>query len=82
MRLRRDLNDPSLFSKAAPRLYIYSKTDQMVDYKDVQSHAAEAKGKGWSVRTDMFEGSKHVGHLMVDGDRYWEDVKSVVQRNG
>ncbi|KAF2673457.1 hypothetical protein BT63DRAFT_421605 [Microthyrium microscopicum] len=76
-KLRRQLNDPSLFPTSAPRVYVYSKTDDMVRWQDVESHAAEAATKGWSVKTDRFEESKHVGHMVVDAQRYWANVKSV-----
>jgi hypothetical protein len=77
-RLRKDLNDPAMFPKSAPRIYIYSKTDEMVDWQDVESHAEDAREKGWDVKTERFEGSKHVGHLIADGKRYWNDVQSLV----
>jgi hypothetical protein len=76
-KLRRNLNDPSLFPVSAPRVYLYSKADAMIRWRDVESHAAEAAAKGWSVKTELFEESKHVGHMVVDAQRYWNDVNSV-----
>lgn len=76
-RLRTDLNNPALFPLSAPRIYIYSTTDDMIDWKDVESHANEARGDGWNVKTERFEGSKHVGHLITDPERYWNSVQSL-----
>ena len=61
------------------RVYIYSPTDALVDYKDVETHAAEAETKGFSVALEKFEGSAHVAHLRKDESRYWEIVKRTIE---
>lgn len=61
------------------RVYIYSPTDALVDYKDVETHAAEAETKGFSVALEKFEGSAHVAHLRKDESRYWEIVKRTLE---
>lgn len=61
------------------RVYIYSSTDALTDYKDVETHAAEAKNKGFSVALEKYKGSAHVAHLREDADRYWEIVRRVME---
>ncbi|KAI3394368.1 hypothetical protein diail_2834 [Diaporthe ilicicola] len=61
------------------RVYIYSPTDKLSDYRDVETHAAEAKAKGFSVALEKFEGSAHVAHLRKDEGRYWEIVKRAME---
>lgn len=60
------------------RTYIYSREDRMVDFHDVEEHAAEARRKGvvaGEVRVERFEGTAHVAHVRGDEDRYWKVVK-------
>ncbi|KAI9818207.1 MAG: hypothetical protein M1827_000832 [Pycnora praestabilis] len=69
--VRQQLNDPSLMRKDAGRMYIYSKEDKLVRWRDVQEHADEAERRGWRVKREVFRGSGHVGHARVEGQRYW-----------
>jgi hypothetical protein len=75
--LRRDLNLGQYFALNVKRLYIYSKEDKMVWWEDVVDHAVEAKEKGYKVQTELWSGSGHCGHLMIDEKRYWNVVKSL-----
>lgn len=75
--IRRQLNDPSIFNPDAPRTYMYSKTDKLVDWHDVEQHAADAKAAGFDVRTEPFDGSEHVAHAMVDQNRYWSVIEAL-----
>lgn len=61
------------------RVYIYSPTDSLTDYKDVETHAAEAKTKGFSVALEKYESSAHVAHLRKDEIRYWEIVRRTME---
>lgn len=77
---RRRLNSQVLFDRAAPRLYLYSKADEMVWYEDVQEHAAQARENGYeSVNEVSFEGSGHCAHATIDGEKYWDAVRSLVE---
>lgn len=58
------------------RAYIYSETDKIVDWREVEEHTRDAKKKGYNVRVEKFEGSRHVSHVMSDEKRYWEIVES------
>lgn len=61
------------------RVYIYSSTDALTDYKDVEAHAAEAKAKGFSVTMKNYEGSTQFAHLRKDESRYWAIVKNAME---
>jgi hypothetical protein len=61
------------------RVYIYTPTDALIDYKDVEAHAAEAKTKGFSVAVEKYERSAHVAHVRKDEQRYWEIVRRTME---
>ncbi|KAK1143398.1 hypothetical protein N8T08_006726 [Aspergillus melleus] len=76
---RQAANDPSVVrgtgGKDTPRrCYIYSDADELVNWMDIEAHAAEAQSKGWVVRREKFDGSPHVSHMRADPQRYWEIV--------
>lgn len=71
------VNRQELFSKKVPRAYIYSREDAMVQWRDVEDHMAKAKGLGYEVRGELFEGTQHVSHMPKDSKRYWDIVQSV-----
>ena len=74
------INDTSLVRAAnsdrtLSRCYMYSDTDELVDWRDVESHAVNAEAKGWAVRREVFRNSPHVGHMRSEPDRYWSIVR-------
>ena len=75
--IRRDTNNPRLVDVRARRCYIYSKTDDLVGWRDVEDHADDAEARGWNVRKEEFKGSRHVAHVTIHEERYWRTVKSV-----
>lgn len=77
-RVRQDLNDRSVMQGEVKRCYIYSESDPMVGWDDVEAHAQEALNKGFVVRREKFQGSGHCAHVKVDGGaRYWAIVNSL-----
>ncbi|KAI0106177.1 hypothetical protein GGR51DRAFT_559980 [Nemania sp. FL0031] len=60
------------------RVYIYSPGDALIDYRDVEAHAAEAESRGFSVALERYEGSAHVAHVRKDERRYWEIIERIV----
>lgn len=60
------------------RMYVYSEEDELVGWRDVEAHMAEARARGVKVRGEKFAGTGHVGHARGGGnaERYWEVVKS------
>ncbi|KAI1852783.1 hypothetical protein JX265_003269 [Neoarthrinium moseri] len=67
-------NDPGNKAEIR-RVYIYSPSDALIDYRAVETHAADAKTKGFSPKLEKYEGSAHVAHLRKDEKRYWEIVR-------
>lgn len=62
-----------------PRLYIFSKKDKLVPWKDIQQHVLAAKASGLNVRCEIFEESRHVAHMLYDPERYWASIQNVWQ---
>jgi hypothetical protein len=78
--LNNALLDPHLLpwtDERTPRLYVFSKNDEMVSWLDVKAHAEKARSLGMKVRTELFETSKHVAHARVDPSRYWGCVNEI-----
>ncbi|KAF2420352.1 hypothetical protein EJ08DRAFT_569241, partial [Tothia fuscella] len=73
-RTRREINDPKLFDQRGKRVYIYSREDALVGWRDVEANAEEARKGGWDVQLERFDGSRHVGHVVADPARYWSTV--------
>lgn len=61
------------------RLYLYSEEDQLVYYKDLEQHAADAKKAGYSVWLEKFDGTPHVAHARKYPERYWKMVRDFWQ---
>jgi hypothetical protein len=79
-RIRKQLNNPKLFNSEVPRLYIYSKADQLVPYQDVKSHIDDAKTKGYRATSELFfEASAHCAHAMAHKKQYWEAVAGLLK---
>ncbi|KAG5657855.1 hypothetical protein KAF25_007888 [Fusarium avenaceum] len=57
------------------RTYVYSETDALVGYEDLEAQAAEAKKLGFEVRMEKFDRSMHVAHARTDEARYWSAVQ-------
>ncbi|EPE35104.1 indole-diterpene biosynthesis protein PaxU [Glarea lozoyensis ATCC 20868] len=68
------LNDSRYFGLDVPRLYVFSEADRMVEARDVENHAVEAKGKGYEVLRERFGMSGHAAHMIEDPERYWGAV--------
>ncbi|KAJ5167719.1 uncharacterized protein N7482_003313 [Penicillium canariense] len=81
---REAINDTALVqaanAKGVPtRCYIYSDTDDLVDWRDVERHASESEASGWAVRREKFQGTPHVGHMRAQPERYWSIVKEYLE---
>lgn len=62
------------------RTYVYSKEDKLVNYKDVEEHAAQAREQGYKVALEEFKGTAHVAHARGDEARYWSVVRDTWDR--
>ena len=68
------IQDPRLFPTSAQRLFLYSTTDEMVGWQDVEDSVARWRRAGCSCTTEMFDKSPHVGHMRIDPERYWNAI--------
>lgn len=78
---RRSNEDADLSGKDVPRLYLYSKEDEIVGWRDVEEHAEIARRRGCVVRMVLFRDSAHVAHARGDGDKYWYAVRQMIERD-
>ncbi|KAJ3537974.1 hypothetical protein NM208_g6103 [Fusarium decemcellulare] len=81
-RIRKRLNDETLVDLRVPRLYLYSKVDELVDWEAVASHGLEARKKGYHVEEVVFQNSAHCAHLQEDARKYWDAVDNLVRTAG
>lgn len=68
-------NDRTKNKSEVRRVYIYSEEDKLVDYKDVEEHAAQGREHGYETRLEKVKGTAHVAHARGDEQRYWAIVK-------
>ena len=73
------LNDRSLWNTTAPRAYLFSKADKLIDWKTVLEHARDAESRDTPVFVELFEKSAHCAHVRdaEDAERYWSAVRKV-----
>jgi hypothetical protein len=57
--------------RSAAKLYLYSKADDIISWRDIEEHAADAVSKGYDVELRMFEDTPHVGHMKGHPEMYW-----------
>ncbi|KAL9040592.1 MAG: hypothetical protein Q9214_004425 [Letrouitia sp. 1 TL-2023] len=76
-RVWKTLNDASVIDLKAAKGFVFSKSDRMVRYQDVETHAEEAERLGWLVLKESFKGTGHAKHMLADEERYWAFVKKV-----
>lgn len=62
-----------------PRLYVFSKKDELVPWQGVQQHVEAAKKSGLSVWCEVYEKSAHVAHMRLDPKRYWASIQDLWQ---
>ncbi|KFH43894.1 hypothetical protein ACRE_053120 [Hapsidospora chrysogenum ATCC 11550] len=67
-------NNEAYETREARKLYMYSKEDDLIYWKDIESHAAETRSLGWQADVEVFEGSGHVGHMRMHGEQYWSAI--------
>lgn len=69
-------NDRGLNASERRRAYIYSEEDKLVDYRNIEEHAAVAAAGGYVPTLEKFGGSQHVAHARADEERYWNIVRA------
>ncbi|KAI5863658.1 DUF829-domain-containing protein [Durotheca rogersii] len=65
----------SMATPRAPRLYMYSKADDLIGWEDVEAHAAVAQSRGYTTVLERFDNSPHVGHMRMHPERYWNAIE-------
>ena len=58
-------------------VYLWSKEDEIMEWRDIIEHAEEAERRGWESKSVEFEGSPHCGHLRADGEKYAKVVREM-----
>ncbi|PKS05096.1 hypothetical protein jhhlp_008463 [Lomentospora prolificans] len=61
--------------KSASSLYLYSKEDDLILWKDIEEHMAKSREAGYPGEGVLFEGSGHVGHMRKHPEQYWEAIR-------
>ncbi|OAA36315.1 PaxU [Beauveria brongniartii RCEF 3172] len=62
-------------TKRARRLFMYSKDDDLIGWKDIVTYAHDSERLGYAVDTEEFHGSGHVGHMRMHPDQYWAAIQ-------
>ncbi|OOQ90685.1 paxU protein [Penicillium brasilianum] len=71
----RVMNEENVTSRAASRLYLYSKEDEIIGFEDLEENVAGVKMLGYrAVDLELFEGSPHVGHMRLHPEQYWNRI--------
>ncbi|KAF7113649.1 hypothetical protein CNMCM5793_003005 [Aspergillus hiratsukae] len=73
--LRHQLNDEAVLGRQARRLYMCSKADTMVDWRDVVSHMETAREQGYQADGVIFQNSPHCALMLEDEKKYWTSIK-------
>ncbi|KAK0124164.1 hypothetical protein ONS95_009146 [Cadophora gregata] len=73
--LRHQLNDSTLLGPEVRRLYLYSATDRMVNFEDVQSHQKMARALQYPVGSVLFQNAQHCALVMEDDAKYWAAIE-------
>lgn len=74
--IRAQLNNPSVVSDEARRLYLASEGDTIVDARDVRSHQQEASSQGFAADLVLFSQAGHCSLVLENEDRYWGSIIS------
>lgn len=80
--MRKQLNDPDIFPPGAARLYLTSRADQIVDYRQVEAHAEQAASQGLKTDVVVFDRAGHCCLMLEDDIAYWNAIVSCWERSG
>lgn len=74
--IREQLNDPSVVSPDACRLYLTSKGDAIVGCREVLTHRDQALARGMTAVTVIFRRAGHCCLVLEDDVAYWGAIES------
>lgn len=78
---RRSVLDETLVRRKRA-CYIASKADRLTEWRDVVSHAAEARRKGWATREILVDDTPHCHHMSKHQEAYVGGVMQVWEGAG
>lgn len=73
---REGLNNPNIIALTTRRLYLFSTTDKICHFLDVEDHIRDAVSKGYLIEAVRWENSCHVGHMRQNNEAYWKAVRN------
>ncbi|KAL4875324.1 hypothetical protein BJY04DRAFT_164940 [Aspergillus karnatakaensis] len=73
--MQKQLNDSSVVSARVPRLYLFSKADTTIHWEEIQTHLDDARVRGYTVASVVFNSSPHCALIVEDEKRYWGAVQ-------
>ena len=79
-KLKADLCRPDVLpwmGKESERLYVHSKTDELVGWEEVREHVERVREKGIKVREVLLERAPHVALARANPELYWGAVKEL-----
>ncbi|KAI5831849.1 hypothetical protein K523DRAFT_268943 [Schizophyllum commune Tattone D] len=79
-KLKADLCRPDVLpwmGKGSERLYVHSKTDELVGWEEVREHVERVREKGIKVREVLLERAPHVALARANPELYWGAVKEL-----
>lgn len=71
------IKDPLIF----PMLFLYSKEDRLMPYKDVEQFASTRESLGTKVTVRCFDGSAHVSHFLKYPKEYTSAIDEFLNSN-
>lgn len=76
-RTRKELHSDMHRDPQVPTCYIYSKSDTLVNWKDVQDHADKSKSLAIPVESVCFSKSRHCRHTQENSELYWKSITNL-----
>ncbi|KAG9307837.1 hypothetical protein G9A89_023402 [Geosiphon pyriformis] len=74
----------ALFQEEAtncPRLFVFSKTDDLVPYQEVEKYVKRSLNEGYVTKRVSFEKSDHVRHWATHTQQYEEEISEFLSEN-
>lgn len=78
--LQRFMNDLTESPLQCPQLILYSKTDRLAPYQDIESYAEARRSRGINIATKCWDRSEHVSHYREHASEYLVAVNTFVDK--